>query len=175
MTRPRASCARHFLHEPFTAARITSAVPSPPSATGTTSMWTLSKTSRRPAAMFSATSRALSTPLNLSGATRIFTADLVTRSCHFARCACGGTRAARRAVALAEAGRVQSAATEGCPTIARRFDFSQVFNFLSRISPTTCGFAFPFDNFITWPLRKLSEAAWPARKSAEGFGLATIA
>ena len=47
-------------------------------------------------------------------------------------------------------------------------------NFRSKISPTICGFAFPFDNFITCPLRKFSEAALPALKSAAGFGLATI-
>ena len=32
----------------------------------------------------------------------------------------------------------------------------------------------PFDNFMTWPLRKLREAALPALKSAAGLGLAAI-
>ena|SRR5437867_5673207 len=35
------------------------------------------------------------------------------------------------------------------------------FNFRSSISPTTAGFAFPWLNFITWPLRKFSAAVLP--------------
>src|SRR5438067_8714341 len=53
-------------------AQIAAAVPSPPSAIGTISMFASGKTSRSPFATFSATSRALSAPLNLSGAMRIF-------------------------------------------------------------------------------------------------------
>ena len=34
-------------------------------------------------------------------------------------------------------------------------------SFRSRISPASCGFALPFESFITWPLRKFSEAALP--------------
>src|SRR5947207_3045095 len=50
----------------------------------------------------------------------------------------------------------------------------QTLNFRSKISPASCGLALPFDNFMTWPLRKLREAALPALKSAAGLGLAAI-
>src|SRR5260370_18340106 len=47
-------------------------------------------------------------------------------------------------------------------------------NLRSKISPANCGLAFPLESFITCPLRKLSDAALPALKSAAGFGLAKI-
>src|SRR5882724_1624745 len=50
---------------------MASAVPSPPSAIGTISISASGSTSRSPVAMFSATPRALSAPLNLSGAIRV--------------------------------------------------------------------------------------------------------
>jgi len=48
------------------------------------------------------------------------------------------------------------------------------FNFFSKIWPANCGLAFPFDNLITCPLRKLREATLPALKSATGLGFAAI-
>src|SRR4029077_16661037 len=51
---------------------------------------------------------------------------------------------------------------------------SYSFSFRSKISPTSCGLAFPLDSLITCPLRKFSDATFPARKSATGFGLAAI-
>jgi hypothetical protein len=38
---------------------------------------------------------------------------------------------------------------------------NQPFNFRSRISPASAGFALPLLSFITWPLRKFSAAALP--------------
>src|ERR1700730_7677992 len=74
ISRPSGSCALHFNQEAPSALEITSAVPSPPSAIGTISTSASGKTSHRPAAIFSATSLALSVPLNLSGAIRMRTA-----------------------------------------------------------------------------------------------------
>src|SRR5207249_2640884 len=45
------------------------------------------------------------------------------------------------------------------------------FNLRSKISPANCGLALPLESFMTCPLRKLSDAALPALKSAAGFGL----
>src|SRR6266404_897639 len=72
MSRPSGSCALHCNQEQPRALQIASAVPSPPSAIGTISMFASGSTSRSPFAMFSATSRAFSAPLNLSGAIKIF-------------------------------------------------------------------------------------------------------
>src|SRR6059058_3466297 len=68
---PSGPCARHVTHSPPRALQITSAVPSPPSATGAISICASGITSRIPSAMCSATCRALSEPLNLSGAMRM--------------------------------------------------------------------------------------------------------
>lgn len=43
-------------------------------------------------------------------------------------------------------------------------------SFRSKISPTNCGLAFPWESLITCPFRKFSDAALPALKSAAGFG-----
>src|SRR5437588_12193682 len=48
-------------------------------------------------------------------------------------------------------------------------------SFLSKISPTSAGFAFPLLSFITCPFRKFNAAALPALKSAADPGLAAIA
>src|SRR5206468_5749088 len=72
ISRQNGSCALHFTQEPPRALQITSAVPSPPSAIGTISIFASDSASRSPFAMFSAASRAFSAPLNLSGAIKIF-------------------------------------------------------------------------------------------------------
>src|SRR6266481_2960527 len=72
MSRPSGSCALHSSQEQPRASQIASAVPSPPSAIGTTSICASGITSSSPFAMFWAASRALSAPLNLSGAIKIF-------------------------------------------------------------------------------------------------------
>src|SRR5206468_4384067 len=72
ISRQNGSCALHFTQEPPRALQITSAVPSPPSAIGTISIFASGSASRSPLAMFSAASRAFSAPLNLSGAIKIF-------------------------------------------------------------------------------------------------------
>src|SRR5262249_1009269 len=66
------SCALHSTQEQPRASQIASAVPSPPSAIGTISICASGSTSNSPFAMFCATSRASSAPLNLSGAIKIF-------------------------------------------------------------------------------------------------------
>jgi hypothetical protein len=43
------------------------------------------------------------------------------------------------------------------------------------MSPTTAGFAFPCESFITCPLRKLIDAGLPPLYSATAFGFASIA
>src|SRR4051794_35543897 len=65
------------------------------------------------------------------------------------------------------------------PALFRRFPLRFLlqpssFILFPRISPTTAGFAFPLDSFITWPLRKLMAAAFPLRKSATTFGFAAM-
>lgn len=40
-------------------------------------------------------------------------------------------------------------------------------NFLARMSPTTAGFAFPCDSFITWPLIALIACSLPAELAGE--------
>src|SRR5206468_2891729 len=72
ISRQNGSCALHCTQEPLRALQITSAVPSPPSAIGTISIFAPGSASRSPFAIFSAASRALSAPLNLSGAIKIF-------------------------------------------------------------------------------------------------------
>src|SRR5467141_2971726 len=72
MSRPSGSCALHCNQKQPRALQIASAVPSPPSAIGTISMPAAGMASYSPFAMFSATSRAFSAPLNLSGAIKIF-------------------------------------------------------------------------------------------------------
>ena len=114
----RADRARDNFHVPPSASQITSAVPSPPSAIGTSSMIASGKTSRRPAAMFFDTSVAPNEPLNLSGATKSASGIFVASA----------------------------------TTLQLR----------SRISPAIAGFALPWESFITWPFRKLSDAALPA-------------
>ncbi len=68
---------------------MTSTVPSPPSAIGTMSIFALGKTSRSPFAIFSATSRASSERLNLSGAIRMRMRQVfrLRRLCHSERSA----------------------------------------------------------------------------------------
>src|SRR4029077_11212326 len=76
-----------FTQEPPSASQITSAVPSPPSAIGTMWIFASGKIWRRPVAIFSATSRPPSEPLNLSGAIRMRTRQVHCRNlfCHVER------------------------------------------------------------------------------------------
>src|SRR5436189_6060637 len=71
MSRPSGSCALHVSQEQPRASHTASALPSPPSAIGTTSICASGSTSSSPFAMFCAASRALSAPLNLSGAIKM--------------------------------------------------------------------------------------------------------
>src|SRR5439155_4630824 len=79
--------AEEVTQQTLSASEMTLAVPSPPSAMSTMSIFASAKTSRRPVAIFSATSRAPSEPLNLSGAIRMRTRQVHRRNpfCHVER------------------------------------------------------------------------------------------
>ena len=161
MLRPSASYAGQSIHSPPRAFRITSAVPSPPSAMGKIRMIALGKRSRSPVAMWSATSPALSEPLNLSGAIKMRIRTIVAQaSCLW------GERASRPFPRCNRQARRPLAPQARCLCYG--------LSFRSKISPTNAGFALPFDSFMTCPFRKFSEAAWPALKSVTGLGFAAI-
>ena len=62
--------------------------------------------------------------------------------------------------------------------IAAQRTLQNVFGFqpsnFARISPTIFGLAFPFESFITCPLRKLIAAPFPLLKSSTDLGFAAI-
>src|SRR4029078_12466920 len=62
--------------------------------------------------------------------------------------------------------RYRTLTSRGSSTSFGMRDCYYAFSFRSRISPTSCGLAFPLDSLITCPLRKFSDAAFPALKSA---------